>query len=125
MMYRLPGKFISTYASREDTMRRRAVRITPLGYIVLSIIILVMLVGIYFIVWSMRNSDNTSAGHSTAKPANVQKTRPAQAGSRAAWVSGTASPLVQEQKVVHRPQKVQGHLARANVAHTTPANAQV
>ena len=37
-------------------MRRRSVRITPLGYIVLIIIILVMLVG-YFIVWSMRNSD--------------------------------------------------------------------
>lgn len=42
-------------------MRRRAVRITPLGYIVLSIIILVMLVGIYFIVWSMRNSDGNEA----------------------------------------------------------------
>ena len=41
-------------------MRRRAVRITPLGYIVLSIIILVMLVGIYFIVWSMGNSDDTA-----------------------------------------------------------------
>lgn len=37
-------------------MSRRSVRITPLGYIVLSIIILVMLVGIYFIVWSMRGS---------------------------------------------------------------------
>lgn len=42
-------------------MRRRAVRITPLGYIVLSIIILVMLVGIYFIIWSMRNSENSNA----------------------------------------------------------------
>lgn len=42
-------------------MRRRSVRITPLGYIVLSIIILVMLVGIYFIVWSMRNSDDSGA----------------------------------------------------------------
>jgi hypothetical protein len=39
-------------------MSRRSVRITPLGYIVLSIIILVMLVGIYFIVWSMRGSNN-------------------------------------------------------------------
>jgi len=46
-------------------MRRRSVRITPLGYIVLSIIILVMLVGIYFIVWSMRNSDNTSAAENS------------------------------------------------------------
>ncbi len=39
-------------------MSRRSVRITPLGYIVLSIIILVMLVGIYFIVWSMRGSSD-------------------------------------------------------------------
>jgi len=46
-------------------MRRRAVRITPLGYIVLSIIILVMLVGIYFIIWSMRNSENTNAVESS------------------------------------------------------------
>lgn len=38
-------------------MRRSRVRITPLGYIVLAIIILVMLVGIYFIIWSMRNTD--------------------------------------------------------------------
>lgn len=42
-------------------MRRRSVRITPLGYIVLSIIILVMLVGIYFIVWSMGNSGDNAA----------------------------------------------------------------
>lgn len=37
-------------------MKRRTVRVTPLGYIVLTIIILVMIVSIYFIVWSMRNS---------------------------------------------------------------------
>lgn len=37
-------------------MKRRTVRITPLGYIVLTIIILVMVVSIYFIVWSMRNA---------------------------------------------------------------------
>ena len=37
-------------------MKRRTVRITPLGYIVLTIIILVMVVSIYFIVWSMRNT---------------------------------------------------------------------
>jgi len=37
-------------------MKRRTVRITPLGYIVLAIIILVMVVSIYFIVWSMRNA---------------------------------------------------------------------
>jgi len=37
-------------------MKKRTVRITPLGYIVLAIIILVMVVSIYFIVWSMRNT---------------------------------------------------------------------
>mgnify|MGYP001318915501 CR=1 FL=1 len=42
----------------EEEMSRKSVRITPLGYIVLSIIILVMLVGIYFIVWSMRGSSD-------------------------------------------------------------------
>ena len=47
-------------------MRRKTVRITPLGYIVLSIIILVMLVGIYFIVWSMRGSKPDSTAESTA-----------------------------------------------------------
>ncbi len=40
-------------------MSRRSVKITPLGYLVLSIIILVMLVGIYFIIWSMRSSDQS------------------------------------------------------------------
>jgi len=39
-------------------MKRRSVRITSLGYIVLTIIILVMAVSIYFIVWSMRGSDD-------------------------------------------------------------------
>ena len=38
-------------------MKRRTVRVTPLGYIVLTIIILVMVVSIYFIVWSMRNAN--------------------------------------------------------------------
>ncbi|MEN6417772.1 MAG: SH3 domain-containing protein [Clostridiaceae bacterium] len=47
-------------------MRRRSVRITPLGYIVLSIIILVMLVSIYFIVWSMRGSKNEDLSASTS-----------------------------------------------------------
>ena len=49
-------------------MRRRSVRITPLGYIVLSIIILVMLVSIYFIVWSMRGSGGDKAAENTNYP---------------------------------------------------------
>lgn len=55
-------------------MRRRTVRITPLGYIVLSIIILVMLVGIYFIIWSMRNSGSDSDAQGNLESASVQIT---------------------------------------------------
>lgn len=33
--------------------RRRGLRITPLGYIVLFLIVAVMLVGVYFIIWSL------------------------------------------------------------------------
>ena len=47
-------------------MRRRSVRITPLGYIVLALIILVMLVSIYFIVWSMRGSGDKTAESTTS-----------------------------------------------------------
>ncbi len=52
-------------------MRRRSVRITPLGYIVLSIIILVMLVSIYFLVWSMRGSKNEDLTASTSPSGNT------------------------------------------------------
>jgi len=57
-------------------MSRRSVRITPLGYIVLSIIILVMLVGIYFIVWSMRGSgdDDENANLSSNAVSSVTPT---------------------------------------------------
>ena len=48
-------------------MRRKTVRITPLGYIVLIIIVLVMLVSIYFIVWSMRGPGDKTA-ESTQSP---------------------------------------------------------
>jgi len=57
-----------------DMNRRRSVRITPLGYLVLSIIILVMLVGIYFLIWSMRGGNEAvdpgqiSAGVSLMTP---------------------------------------------------------
>lgn len=51
-------------------MKRRSIRITPLGYIVLSIIILVMLVGVYFIVWSMRGSKDGQSAESTVEPSS-------------------------------------------------------
>jgi hypothetical protein len=54
-------------------MKRKTVRITSLGYIVLTIIILVMAVSIYFIVWSMRNSgDEQVSGNLNS--ASVQMT---------------------------------------------------
>jgi len=56
-------------------MKRRTVRITPLGYIVLTIIILVMVVSIYFIVWSMRNTgENQPEGNLNSN--SVQTTTP-------------------------------------------------
>lgn len=48
--------------------RRRSVRITPLGYIVLVIIILVMVVGIYFIVWSMSRNKTNEQGTARQDP---------------------------------------------------------
>ena len=46
-------------------MRKKRYRINPLGYVVLSIIILVMLVGIYFIIWSMGKSGGNADPSST------------------------------------------------------------
>lgn len=45
--------------------RRRKVRVTPLGYIVLGIIILIMVVGICFIVWSLKNDEETVPAETT------------------------------------------------------------
>ena len=45
--------------------RRRRMRVTPLGYIVLGIIILIMVIGILFIVWSLRSDE---------EPAPVEET---------------------------------------------------
>lgn len=72
-------------------MRRRSVRITPLGYIVLSIIILVMLVGIYFIVWSMRNSDGENAAESSPTIASAGMTP---TPSLAPVTANTQAPVV-------------------------------
>lgn len=42
-------------------MRRKRYRITPMGYIVLSIMALVVIVSVYFIVWSIRNKINENS----------------------------------------------------------------
>lgn len=78
-------------------MRRRSVRITPLGYIVLSIIILVMLVGIYFIVWSMRNTDGSEAAVTNPTNASAGLTptpslAPVSDNTQAPVVSSTPQP---------------------------------
>ncbi len=76
-------------------MRRRTVRITPLGYIVLSIIILVMLVGIYFIIWSM-NSAKSDNAQGNLNSASVQMTATPPlipSGSVTATPVATPSPL--------------------------------
>ena len=70
--------------------RRRTVRITPLGYIVLSIIILVMLVGIYFIIWSMRNTGDVATSQNL-NSASVQLT-PTPPLSPVSTVAPTSTP---------------------------------
>ncbi len=55
-------------------MKRKTVRITPLGYIVLTIIILVMAVSIYFIVWSMRNTKGEEGEQVLSSPSSTQMT---------------------------------------------------
>jgi hypothetical protein len=76
-------------------MRRRTVRITPLGYIVLSIIILVMLVGIYFIVWSMSGS-KVEQPEGNLNSASVQLTpTPSLAPMSAATPAATVAPTTQ------------------------------
>jgi len=56
-------------------MKRRTVRITRLGYIVLGIIILVMGVSIYFIIWSMGN-DGSKQQQGNLNSNSVQTTTP-------------------------------------------------
>lgn len=52
--------------------RRRGLRITPLGYIVLFLIVAVMLVGVYFIIWSLgsekRAEGNLGSGAVSVTP---------------------------------------------------------
>ena len=54
--------------------RRQSVRITPLGYIVLSIIIIVMLVGIYFIIWSMGSAGRQGAENMASSAVTITPT---------------------------------------------------
>lgn len=57
--------------------RRPTVRITPLGYIVLGILLLVIIVGVYFIAWSMKNaSDNDKNPSPSPTMSNVTPTLP-------------------------------------------------
>ncbi len=84
-------------------MRRKTVRITTLGYIVLTIIILVMAVGIYFIIWSMRNANGVQ-GPANLNSASVQITpTPALAPVGAVTATPTATPTQQAVTPVPTP----------------------
>ncbi len=79
-------------------MKRRSVRITSLGYIVLTIIVLVMLVGIYFIIWSMRNNNGEQPeGNLNSMSVQMTPTPPladvtASASTPTAVIQPTVSP---------------------------------
>jgi len=74
-------------------MKRRTVRITPLGYIVLAIIVLVMVVSIYFIVWSMRNtSGEQPQGNLNSNSVQTNTPTPSLAPVSAATAAPTTPP---------------------------------
>ena len=83
-------------------MKKKSVRITSLGYIVLTIIILVMAVGIYFIIWSMRNA-NGELPQNNLNSASVQITpTPPLAPVGTPTASPTATTV---QQVTNTPQQ--------------------
>ena len=74
-------------------MKRRTVRVTPLGYIVLTIIILVMVVSIYFIVWSMRNAGSEQPqGNLNSNSVQTTTPTPSLAPVSAATAAPTTPP---------------------------------
>lgn len=83
-------------------MKRRSVRITPLGYIVLTIIVLVMAVGIYFIVWSMRNA-GTAQPEGNLNSASIQLT-PSPSLAPVADATTSAPVVTQEPQATDAPQ---------------------
>ena len=77
----------------EGIMKRRTVRITPLGYIVLTIIVLVMVVSIYFIVWSMRNAGGEQPnGNLNSNSVQTNTPTPSLAPVSAATAAPTTPP---------------------------------
>lgn len=55
--------------------RRQGLRITPLGYVVLGLIVVVMLVGVYFIIWSLTgNKDQQGQGNILSSSVNFTPT---------------------------------------------------
>jgi uncharacterized protein YraI len=82
--------------SEEETVsRRRRVRLTPLGYIVLSIIIIVMLVGIYFIIWSMKGGQSSVPENNVSVSVEITPTPslpPVNNSTEAPTATPTASP---------------------------------
>ncbi|MEG1524904.1 MAG: hypothetical protein RRZ24_08135 [Clostridia bacterium] len=77
--------------------RRQSVRITPLGYIVLSIIIIVMLVGIYFIIWSMGGNNKATLENKVSNSIDITPTPsiPPVSNTATPTASPSATPAVQ------------------------------
>ncbi len=96
-------------------MSRSRVRVTPLGYIVLSIIILVMLVGIYFIIWSMRNSSGSDAELSAADAVTPTPSL--------APVDGVVTPTPSLAPIISDTPTPTQAVESAVIAQTTPAAA--
>lgn len=54
--------------------RRRGMRITPLGYIVLGIILIVMFIGVYFIIWSTTGDNKKGEGNIVSGSVSITPT---------------------------------------------------
>ena len=54
--------------------RRQGLRITPLGYIVLGLIVAVMLIGVYFIIWSLGSNRQEGQGNLSSGSVSITPT---------------------------------------------------
>lgn len=71
--------------------RRRGLRVTPLGYLVLFLIVAVMLVGVYFVIWSMSGGRQNAQGNLSSGATAVTPT-PSLAPTAVATDAPTTAP---------------------------------
>ena len=58
--------------SKRRRRRRHQVRVTPLGYAVLGVLVLIVVIGVYFVAWSLANGSGSNAkAQATDPPASV------------------------------------------------------